>query len=178
MKIASMNKFTKPLLLLSIFLLGLGSVALAWSGGDKDEKIYLLDFTRKALSDKNTFPWFDKKYNSYHPDEEKVKALKALSGHISALAFGGSWCSDTHEQLPKFYKVMEMAGVAEDNIKLVGVDHQKKSADGLTAVYHIELVPTFILLYDGKEIGRIVESFDKNAETDILAMYQSYKPKE
>lgn len=53
-------------------------------------------------------------------------------------------------------------------ITLVLVDRSKKSGKGIEAPYNIEYVPTFIVLRNQKEIGRIVESVSKSMEADLL----------
>jgi len=138
---------------------------------ENDSEVHLKDFVRNNLDDAKIYPWFKTGYDAYKPDGFSMNLLTMRKDHISIIIFGGSWCDDTKNLLPEFYKVAENAGISPDQITLIGVDRNKDSRDGRSKQYNIEKVPTFILMYDGKEIGRIVESVQKNIETDITDAY-------
>ncbi len=141
------------------------------NGISNDSNVHLKDFVRSNLDNFKIYPWFEYAYRDYVPDAQKVDSLVLLKDHISIIVFGGSWCGDTHELLPKFYKAVEIAKIAPSRITLVGVDRRKHSHDGRCWKYRIKRVPTFVLFYDGKEIGRVVESVQINIESDILNQY-------
>ena len=65
----------------------------------------------------------------------------------------------------------ELAGIPSGKITLVGVDKKKRSWDGRVRYYHIFKVPSFILYYDGKESGRIIESVQTSIEADMVKVY-------
>ena len=48
-------------------------------------------------------------------------------------------------------------GISDNRITLVGVDCNKKTLYNLSEAFGITNVPTFIVLKDGKEVGRVVE---------------------
>jgi thiol-disulfide isomerase/thioredoxin len=74
------------------------------------------------------------------------------------IVFGGTWCEDTQNLLPMFYKLINQSNYPEKRITLVGVDRQKQSGNDLSAKYNIKNVPAFIVLKnDGTEVGRVVE---------------------
>ena len=73
------------------------------------------------------------------------------------VVFGGTWCEDTQFILPKFFKLQEMAGVADNTISFFGVNRAKKSLASITEAFNIKNVPTIIVMKDGKEAGRVVE---------------------
>jgi len=137
----------------------------------RDTNVHLKDFTRTNLDNAKTYPWFKQTYQDYNPDNHAVDSLTLLKKHVNIVVLGGSWCSDTRDLLPKFYKTAEMAKIPAENIILIGVDHHKHSRDGRSRKYKIKRVPTFVLYYDGKEIGRVVESVNKSIETDMLNVY-------
>ncbi len=62
-----------------------------------------------------------------------------------------------------------MEEVAHPNIKVtyIGVDRSKKDPQGLAAKYEFTRIPTFIVLQQGKEIGRIVERPTVSLEKDL-----------
>ncbi|MDQ3073207.1 MAG: thioredoxin family protein [Bacteroidota bacterium] len=128
-------------------------------------------FTRAGLDDTIEYPWFKPAYDAYEPNSVQIEELKKIKNDISVIAFGGEWCSDTREYLPLFYKVMEQAEVPAGKIRLVEVDTNKESADKSSKKYKIMRVPTFVLFYKGKEIGRVTDKLEEDLETDILAVY-------
>ncbi len=150
-----------------------GSIGLTTmiNSSGKDSDIHLKDFVRPNLDNFKLYPWFSDAYKDYQPDAHVIDSLSMLKDHISIIVFGGSWCSDTHDLLPRFYKTVERAKIPADKITLIGVDRRKHSHDGRSFKYRIKRVPTFIFFYDGKQIGRVVESVQKNIETDMLNQY-------
>jgi thiol-disulfide isomerase/thioredoxin len=113
--------------------------------------------TIREIATDSSFKWFGQNMKDYTPDASAVKALKANKDSIHILAFGGTWCSDTKFILPRFYALTSAAGFLQDNVTLLGVDHNKKTVQHLSEAFKIENVPTFIVLKNGKEIGRVVE---------------------
>ena len=77
---------------------------------------------------------------------------------FSVLVFGGTWCHDTQNILPAFYKLADKSNYPPNKIYLIGVDRAKTTIQQLHTKYKITNVPTFIILNNaGKEIGRVVE---------------------
>lgn len=113
--------------------------------------------TRQQLASDTAFTWFGKNSSDYKPDASALTALKAAKDSIYVVAFGGTWCHDTQYILPKFYNLADAAGLAADHITLIGVDHDKKTVQHLSETFNITNVPTFIVLKNGQEIGRVVE---------------------
>jgi thiol-disulfide isomerase/thioredoxin len=73
------------------------------------------------------------------------------------VVFGGTWCEDTQNLLPKFYQLVNASGYPQSKISLIAVDRKKQTINDLSKIYNISNVPTFIVLKDGKEVGRVVE---------------------
>ena len=114
-------------------------------------------FTKQELASDPAFPWYIQNRQGFKPDSNAVEALKIHGASIYILAFGGTWCGDTKNLLPKFYALTEAAGLPEDHVTLIGVDRTKKTFYHLTEAFNVTNVPTFIVLKNGKEIGRVVE---------------------
>jgi thiol-disulfide isomerase/thioredoxin len=91
-------------------------------------------------------------------------------GNADAIVFFGTWCPDSRREVPHFLKIADSAGVPEGRIRLYAVDRSKKGPDDLTDKYGIDRVPTFIMLRDGREVGRIVEYPRTTLEGDLLAI--------
>ncbi len=80
----------------------------------------------------------------------------------------GTWCGDSKEWVPRFYKVMDQAGFNYRKMKLIAVDRNKKAGDLDISALHIERVPTFIFYKKKKELGRIIEVPYDLIEKDML----------
>ncbi|HJW16535.1 MAG TPA: thioredoxin family protein [Flavisolibacter sp.] len=113
--------------------------------------------SRQELTNDSSFTWFLHNQKDYTPDQSALKALRANKDSINIIAFGGTWCSDTKYILPKFYMLSDASGLSPDRITLIGVDHNKKTIQHLSEAFNIINVPTFIVMKNGKEIGRVVE---------------------
>lgn len=113
--------------------------------------------TKKELATDTAFAWFAKTQKTYTPDANVTKQYAAGKDAVNIVVFGGTWCDDTKMLLPKFYAAADAAGFPDNRITLIGVDRNKKSLFNLTETFAVINVPTFIVMKDGKEIGRVVE---------------------
>jgi thiol-disulfide isomerase/thioredoxin len=113
--------------------------------------------TQKELTTDSSFQWYAANLKGYTPLEGTVQAFKNAKDSIHILAFGGTWCDDTKHILPKFFATTDAAGFSADHITLLGVDLNKKTINHLSEAFNVTRVPTFIVLKNGKEIGRVVE---------------------
>jgi thiol-disulfide isomerase/thioredoxin len=132
------------------------------------QKIVTGRIFRSTLESDSSFEWYKKNYESYTPDSASIVFLFSAAKEIHFLVFGGTWCGDTKRELPRFLKIASLAHIPDANIEIYGVDRSKESRDGLTEKYHIANVPTFIVLSEGKEIGRIVEHSEEGIEFDLV----------
>lgn len=118
---------------------------------------------RSLIEGDTTFSWFKKNYALGKPDDSTVTAFKAHANDLKMIIFGGTWCEDTQNILPQFFRMADAAGYADSNITLIGVDRSKTTLDNLSSAFHITNVPTFIVMQNGKEVGRVTE-YGKSGE--------------
>ncbi len=123
----------------------------------KQRKVLNGLITRADIENDTAFTWFKKNYNMGKPDARAVNAFKTHASDFQVLVFAGTWCPDTQNLLPEFYRLADAAGYADSNISLIGVDHDKKTFDNLEKMFHLVDVPTFIIMKNGKEVARVVE---------------------
>ena len=140
------------------------------------QKIITGRISPSLLESDSSFQWYRQNYASFTPDSASIVFLSSAAKNIHFIVFGGTWCGDTKRELPKFFKTISLAHIPEENVELYGVDRSKKSSDGLTDKYNITNVPTFIVLSDGKEMGRIVEEPAEGMEFDLVQMLQKKRP--
>jgi len=131
------------------------------------QKIVTGRIFRSLLESDSSFDWYERNYASYTPDSASIVYLSSAAKDIHFVVVGGTWCGDTKRELPRFLKIVSMAHIPDANIEMYGVDRSKESRDGLTEKYQIKSVPTFIVLSEGKEIGRIVEHSEEGIEFDL-----------
>ncbi|MDI9363544.1 MAG: thioredoxin family protein [Flavobacterium sp.] len=112
---------------------------------------------RSQVESDTAFAWFKENMQYGQPDAAAVAAFRQHKADFTMIVFGGTWCEDTQNLLPKFYKLVDKSGYPESSITLVAVDRQKTTFNNLHTTYNIANVPTFIVLKAGKEIGRVVE---------------------
>src|SRR5215207_1656215 len=113
--------------------------------------------SKKDLATDSAFSWFATHQHGYVPEPNALQAFRASRDSINIIAFGGTWCGDTKNILPKFYALTDAAGLSPDRITLLGVDRNKKTIQHLTEAFNVTRVPTFIIMKNGKELGRVVE---------------------
>lgn len=135
----------------------------------KDASGNLVGITNKEIFLKEPFnSWFTPNYKDYKLNEEVLKKLKPLLENVTIKAFMGTWCEDSQEQTPVFYKILDEAEFNYNRLEFIAVDRSKSTPDNLQEGFNIERVPTFIFYKDGKEIGRFVEYPRETVEADIL----------
>ena len=113
--------------------------------------------SRSVLEKEKTFTWMteNRKYGS--ADAGAVKVFSQKKDLFTVLIFVGTWCHDTQNILPVFYRLVDKSGFPDNRITLVGVDRQKTAPHNWHTTWNITMVPTFIILQNGKEMGRVVE---------------------
>jgi thiol-disulfide isomerase/thioredoxin len=93
----------------------------------------------------------------YQPDPGALAAIKANASDVTVLLIVATWCPDSKREVPRFFAIMDGAGIPESQLTMVGVDRTKKDAEGLTETWGITRVPTFVFIRNGQEVGRVVE---------------------
>ena len=127
------------------------------------------EFSRQDLSDILYSSWFDKNYESYIVDEESADKIKEyITRDLKIKVIMGTWCSDSRENVPSFFKLMDYLNIKKRNIDLIGLDLNKENPNGDEKTYEIINVPTFIFYKENIEINRIVEITLESFEKDIL----------
>ena len=93
----------------------------------------------------------------YQPRPEVIEGLRTVKDARVEI-FLGTWCPDSGREIPRFYKIIDLAGLENClEIRLWAVDRKKTLPHNLMRKYGIEYVPTFVFERGGEEIGRIVE---------------------
>ena len=156
------------LILLAIIILGCSTQKQA-SSSLKIKSGNLVGIANKESFLQEPFnKWFTPNYNAYDLDTTAVSKIGSLLKNVTVKGFVGTWCIDSQEQMPAFYKIMDETDFNYKNLELITVDRSKKTPDNLQQGYNIFRVPTFIFFKNGIEIGRFVEFPRETIESDIL----------
>jgi thiol-disulfide isomerase/thioredoxin len=111
---------------------------------------------------------FKDAYQKATVDSNLTGMIRGLCQGVDVIVFYGQWCGDSKRHVPRFMRVVEASGWEQGRIRYYALDRSKKSGDGLTERYSVELVPTFIFLRNNEELGRIVESPRSTLEGDMI----------
>lgn len=142
----------------------------------KSQETILTGFcNREGLKTGNFSSFYFTEYNNYKPDSLIKELLSDNLNDFDITIVMGTWCGDSKEQVPRFYKILDQAGYDENRLKLICVDRDKKAADVNLDSLRILLVPTFIIYYNNKEIGRIIETPVQTLERDLLGIINNKK---
>lgn len=112
--------------------------------------------------------WFKPGYEDYTPDPEVMEQLKPLLKDVEITVFMGTWCEDSHRDLPHLYKILDEANFDESKLQVYATSEEKTTPEGYEEGKNIIQVPTIIFYRNGKEINRIVEYSIYTVEQDML----------
>ncbi len=119
-----------------------------------------LDGVRKSLPD------YVRLAAKYKPDADAVRTIAAArDAHL--VVFFGSWCHICKTYVPQFLKTLEAAKNAKLTVEFIGVTEDHDQPAEPIAKYAVSTSPVFIVIRDGKEIGRITEKPDESVEKDL-----------
>lgn len=108
-------------------------------------------------ADTTQFKWFADNERLYEPAGSVVNSFANKKDSLAFMVFLGTWCMDSHYVVPRFYKILKLAGINSDKVSLFALDRTKKDAAHFATTFNIQHVPTIIILKEGREIGRVVE---------------------
>ena len=133
-----------------------------------NKKVLIGECNRNGLKSEIFKEYYKEEYKNYNPEKNIIKKLKKNNEEFRIKIIMASWCGDSKEQVPRFYKILDKIKFGEDKIELIAVD-RTISAGGIDiSKLDIERVPTFIFYRNGKEIGRIIETPRETLEKDML----------
>ena len=115
------------------------------------------------------YPAFMDEYKSYQPSDAEIKAVSALEDDTLLILFG-TWCHDSEREVPRLLKTLDASGLDVPQFTLFAVDRKKSDPEGVAEKHGLKYPPTFILMRDGEEIGRVVERAETSLTQDLQAL--------
>lgn len=120
---------------------------------------------RSDLEVDTAFKWFKQNMQYGTASATAINAFKKNGAKFKVVVFFGTWCEDSQNLVPVFYRLVDKSAYPDSSISLIGVDRAKTTLGNLDKAFKITNVPTFIVMKDGKEVGRVVE-YGKYGEID------------
>jgi hypothetical protein len=131
---------------------------------------------RSIFFNKTNKEVYEPEYERYSPDAEAIKFLKTKKGKFQIKMVMGFWCDDSKLHVPQLIKTLDEAKWdTEDNeqLKIFGVDKNKEAGfEGFKSL-NIVKVPTIIVYYNDREIGRMEETPKITVEQDLVNIMKS-----
>ena len=112
--------------------------------------------------------WFQKNYESYIVDEVIQNEDFSKLDEYNIEIFMNTKCHDSEREVPRFLKILNTLNFSNENLRIVLLNSEKKTIDGLEIGKDITNTPTIIFLKNSNEENRIVEFPFKNLENDIF----------
>lgn len=165
----------KNLILILTIIISLSAGNVLWAQESnkigKDAKtgndILIGAVTREGLINIGT--WFKEEYDLYKPDTASINFLIQNKENLpNVFVVLGTWCGDSKEHVPHFYKIIDLVDYPASKVFMVSVDRDKKAEGFCLTDFEITLVPTFIFTSKGEEIGRIIETPIESLEQDLV----------
>lgn len=116
-------------------------------------------------------PWREAREQA-QPDPTVAAALARVAPGAEVRIYLGTWCGDSRREVPRLWKAFDLAGELPFRVTHVGVDRSKEAPGSLLDGVDLEYVPTIVVLRDGREVGRIVESAPGGVERALLDLLE------
>jgi thiol-disulfide isomerase/thioredoxin len=165
-----MNRIPAGCIIILIMILSLHCSGSYRIEKDGDQTIYVGKVDR-SLFEKTDLSWFNEEYQRYTPQSAILDSIRGRNDSLNVIVFLGTWCRDTHRELPRFLKIIETENIPIKILEYQALNRKKENGEVLPVAYGIRYVPTFIFIKNGKEVGRIVEMPKKSLEEDIVEMF-------
>ncbi len=123
----------------------------------KTHKMLTGHITDSLLKTDTAFDWFASAQRIYEPKKEVVKTISNKKDKVSYTVFMGTWCPDSQFVIPRFFKILDAAGIDAGKINMTAVDRSKIDKNKEAERLKITNVPTIIVYNNDQELGRVVE---------------------
>ncbi|NMP17301.1 thioredoxin family protein [Thalassotalea sp. Y01] len=169
-KIGFLSKYKKQIMALAIIAWIVFAAALYMDESFAGEHESTGPISAKVLLEQQ--PEFAENYQNYTPLETELTAVAEIADNVSIDVYFGSWCHDSQREVPRFLKAFVDSSA---KIRLIALDTKKSDANGEAKAANIKFTPTFVVIKDGQEIGRVVEKPKTTNGEDILAIFAQAK---
>jgi thiol-disulfide isomerase/thioredoxin len=107
---------------------------------------------------------------AYQPKPEALDKLRGLGREVRIKVYFGSWCSDSMAHVSAFFKILDLVDTPLLQPVYFGIPEAKEKRAPYFQGKDIVKLPTFIIIVDGREVGRIVETPKRSVEQDLVTI--------
>jgi len=141
----------------------------------KEENIIYGECNKEGFLMQGFSDWFNEEYENYKVNEEVFDPGYSIK-FDSIYVFLGTWCDDSHREVPRFVKIMDNKYFAGTPVKYFCLDGDKATDIIDTEEFYLQYIPTFIFYYRGEELCRIIEYPKDSLEEDIMDLLGRIQP--
>ena len=123
----------------------------------EEKKLFRGIVTVQDIKNDSSFTWYKQNLQYYRNNAALVEAFKQKKGQFQLIIFAGTWCHDSQQIIPKYFSCLEAAGIPDSAFTIIATDRNKTTIGNLHQLFGVSLVPTVIVMKEGKEVGRITE---------------------
>lgn len=116
---------------------------------------------------------FWNEYITYKPDTAVLAMLNNKLNDIHIKIVMGSWCGDSKEQVPRFFRVLDLLNYNPSDVEILCFARKYKEKEAEAKHYDIQKIPTFIIYRNNSEIGRIIETPTLSLEKDLYSILKN-----
>ncbi|MSQ79197.1 MAG: hypothetical protein EXR21_05930 [Flavobacteriaceae bacterium] len=139
-----------------------------WKNTKRDGYVLLGKASLGKLFFSDSFPWLTKGIAEYPAtDTAALSWIKQNKARLSFEVYAATWCSDTWNLLPKFFKVLGTAQIHHSKVPIYLLNRRKHLPHWLIRPWGVRSVPMFIVKLDGSVMGRIVESLPAGVSMEM-----------
>ena len=131
------------------------------------EMILLGEINRANLDSSSLTDWFVKAFNEITIDPNWTSKTKPHIEGVEIKVFMGTWCDDSHRQIPHFLKILGALNFNPNNIKIYAMSEEKTTPKNWEKSLEIFNIPTLIFYKNNIEMNRIVEFPKTTLESDL-----------
>lgn len=165
-----MKKHTLFIALISILILFVGPVSAQDEAKEKPKRYVGVFTLEEVLS-------HDERYADnafiYIPNPDALAVFKSVSEPVTIKLFYRTDCIDSVREVPRFIKTIQLAENPLITVEYIGVDRGRSEPAGLVEGWDLQRVPTFIVLHNEQEVGRVIESAKVKIEVDLAEILQA-----
>lgn len=131
------------------------------------------EILREDLKEDPEFFWFQPAWEDYVVNDSLIDLLRPQVAEYQWLIFMGSWCSDSHQWIPPLFRIFSELNLPDSSYRILALDEAKQDGGlGMVDSFQVQWIPTIILLREGEERGRIVETVAGSLEAALLDRIQ------
>src|SRR5699024_11343460 len=71
-----------------------------------------------------TARWYNQRYKMYRPAPNAVQTIEKNISDYDIEVYMGTWCPDSHREIPRFFKILEQVDYDMDKLKMFTLDNR------------------------------------------------------